>query len=203
MRPSGTHLYKRVGPSVCWSIRPSVCPLRFLENRSFRHYSVAAMLRFKPNTLWDALRLIHLSVRLSICPSIYLTCPAPKSIHTETQSGRIFARSGLFIYVWSHLFIALPFCVVLTDNCQIRLDIIGPINSRLRSGRSRNAGGQGQWYKWVGAVMEICGSCNVVGQRREQRRSHEGDDNDEDDQDEDDNDEDWVLTSASWVMSQS
>ena len=32
------------------------------------------------------------SVCLSICLSIYVTC----SIHTETQPGRIFARSGLF-----------------------------------------------------------------------------------------------------------
>ena len=36
MRPSGTHLYKRVGPSVGPSVRRSVCPLRKCKNRVSR-----------------------------------------------------------------------------------------------------------------------------------------------------------------------
>ena len=98
MRPSGKHLYKRICPSVRPSVRPSVCPLRFLKNRSFRLFSATAMSRIKLSTIWDASRPFYLSVRPSICHSIYLTCLAPKSIHAETQSGRIVARSGLFSF---------------------------------------------------------------------------------------------------------
>ena len=38
-------------PSIRPSIRPSVCP----SIRSFWHFSIAAMLRIKPNILWDVL----------------------------------------------------------------------------------------------------------------------------------------------------
>ena len=102
MRPSGTHLYKRVSPFVRLSIRPSVRPYvrpsRFLKNWSFWHFSASAMLRINSNTLWYALRSLYQTIRHTICPSIYmyLTWLSPKSTHARTQSGRIVAWSGLF-----------------------------------------------------------------------------------------------------------
>ena len=98
IHPSGTHLYKRVCPPVGPSVGPYVRPLRFLQNRSFCLFSAAAMLRIRLNTFWDASRPFYLSVHPSICHSINLICLAPKSIHAETQSGRIVARSGLLLF---------------------------------------------------------------------------------------------------------
>ena len=95
MRPSRTHLYKRVCPSVRPSVRLSVCPLRLLENRSFRHFSAAMMSRIKSNTRKNVLRasLETISFHLSVHPSL-----PPKSIHAETQSGRIVASGLLYWY---------------------------------------------------------------------------------------------------------
>ena len=61
--------------------------------------------------------LVISSVCLSICLSKYVTC----SIHTETQPGRIVARSGLFLFVWfltqkiSSICLSLEYLMGLTD----------------------------------------------------------------------------------------
>ena len=74
-----------VCPLVCPFIRPyfcsSICPLCFLKNRSFCHFSAAAILRIKLKTLCNDSRPFYLSERPSTCPSIHLACLVPKSIH--------------------------------------------------------------------------------------------------------------------------
>ena len=108
MSPSGTHLYKRVFPSVRPSIRPSVRPSVHLSVSPSIHPSVClsvtqvqkpcllAVFGHDPklNQMIDrhVLRaslttFVDLSVYLSVCLSIYVTC----SVHAVTQSGRIVA----------------------------------------------------------------------------------------------------------------
>ena len=100
MRPSGTHLYKRVCPSV----RPSVRPLRLCKNRVSRLFLATVRSYTETNdqpTCFESL-LYHLVVSpvcSSICLSIYVTW----SIHAETRPGRIVARSGLFTRFWGPL----------------------------------------------------------------------------------------------------
>ena len=86
-------------PFIYPSISSSVCLLGFLKNRSFLLFSAAAMLQIKSIKLWYAQRLFYLFVRPSICPSLYLTCLLPKSIHARTQFRRIVARLGLLFHV--------------------------------------------------------------------------------------------------------
>ena len=118
MRPSGTHLYKRVcpfvrrsvGPSVRPSVRPSVGrsvgPLRLCKNRVSRLFLATVRSYTETNdqpTCFES--LLYYSVVSPVCSSICLSVYVTWSIHAETQSGRIFARSGLFLvhfvfYTW-------------------------------------------------------------------------------------------------------
>ena len=105
MRPSVTHLYKRVCPSVCPSVRPavrpsvrpsvgpSVGPLRLCKNRVSRLF--LATVRSYTETNDQPTCFASLFTRLFVHLSLhtYVTW----SIHAETQPGRIVARSGLFL----------------------------------------------------------------------------------------------------------
>ena len=100
VRQERISLYKRVCPSV----HPSICPsisvcYASLKFAVFGTFQLRRLIRIKSNTLWEALRLIHLSVCPSNCPSMYLICQAPKSIHTVTEprSGRIVAWTGFLV----------------------------------------------------------------------------------------------------------
>ena len=85
MRPSGTHLYKRICPSVRPSVRRSVYPLRKCKNRVSRLFLATVRSYTETNdqpTCFDSL-LYHLVVSpvcSSICLSIYVTW----SIHADT-----------------------------------------------------------------------------------------------------------------------
>ena len=104
MRPSGTHLYKRVCPSVCLSVhrsvrlsvRPSVCLLRKCKNRVSRLFLATVRSYTETNdqpTCFESLLyyLVISPVCLSICLSIYMS----HDQYTKRQPGRIVARSGL------------------------------------------------------------------------------------------------------------
>ena len=117
MRPSGTHLYKRVcpsigpsvGPSVSPSVHPSVGPsvrwsvrpLRLCENRVSRLFLATVRSYTETNdqpTCFES--LLYYSVVFTVCLSICLSIYVTWSIHAETQSGRIVSRSGLFLDKW-------------------------------------------------------------------------------------------------------
>ena len=82
--------------SVRPSVRPSVGPLPLLENQFLALFS-------GKDVMYQVVRMIcepHLilCLHLSVRPSL-----APKSIHAETQSGRIVACSGLFDVFSTHV----------------------------------------------------------------------------------------------------
>ena len=107
---------RSVGPSVGRSVGRSVGPLRLCKTRIFwlifaemRSYTVS----YERQSCFESLRyyscrFICLSVHLSICPSIYVTL----SIHAETQSGRIVARSGLFKNILFRLLASISSSVI-------------------------------------------------------------------------------------------
>ena len=82
-------LYKRVCPSV----GPSVGPLRLCKNRVSRLF--LATVRSYTETDDQPTCFESLFTRLFVHLSLYTY--VAWSIHDETQPGRIFARSGLFI----------------------------------------------------------------------------------------------------------
>ena len=100
------HVFRSVGQerisirgSVCPLVRPSVGPLRLCKNRVSRLFLAAVRSYIKSNDrqiCFESLLYYSVvsSVSSSICLSIHVTC----SIHAETQSGRIVARSGMFIH---------------------------------------------------------------------------------------------------------
>ena len=97
MRPSGTHLYKRVCPSVRRPVRYACAKTALLS---------CFWPRWDP-TLKQMINQHVLRVFSPVCSSICLSHTyVTWSIHAETQPGRIVARSGLlnfhlFIYNWS------------------------------------------------------------------------------------------------------
>ena len=120
MRPSGTHLYKRVCPSVGPSVGPSVRrsvrrasvgPLRLCEDRVSRLFLATVRSYTETNdqpTYFESLfirRFVHLSLHTYVTWSIY----------AETQPGRIVARSGLFHFLAFIHSPLLPKC--LKDLC--------------------------------------------------------------------------------------
>ena len=97
MRLSGTHLYERVCPLV----RRSVGPLRLCKNRGSRPFLATVRSFTETNdqpTCFES--LLHYSLVSSVCSSICLSSYVTWSIHAETQSRRIFARSGLLSDEW-------------------------------------------------------------------------------------------------------
>ena len=93
MRPSGTHLYERVHPSVCPSIRVRCASVPRLYLATARSCSEINDRRtsFESVFCYSVISFDY----LSICLSIYVTCLAPNSVYTEKQPRRIVARSGL------------------------------------------------------------------------------------------------------------
>ena len=78
MRPSGAHLYKRVCPSICPSVRRSVGPLRLCKNPVSRLFLTTVRSYTETNdqpTCFECLLYysVVLPVCLSICLSIYVT----------------------------------------------------------------------------------------------------------------------------------
>ena len=101
MRPSGMQLYKRVCPSVCLSICPSVLSLRLCKNLVSRLFLATVRSYTESNdrqTCFES--LLHYSVVKSVCSSICLSIYVTCSLYAETQSWRIVARSGLFSSVY-------------------------------------------------------------------------------------------------------
>ena len=104
MRPSGTHLYNRVCPSVRWSVRRSVGPLRLCKNRVSRQF--LATVRFYTECKWSTnvfwvppLLLCHF-----ICQIVHLCLCISHMFNTrtETQSGRIVAElESMGVKKWS------------------------------------------------------------------------------------------------------
>ena len=86
---ASVHLLVRL--SIQPSVRPSMRPLRLFKKQFL------ALLSRGDVTYQTEHSLGCIEVVLSGCPSIYRTSPAPKSIQAEAQSGRIVARSGLFV----------------------------------------------------------------------------------------------------------
>ena len=111
MRLSETQLFKRVcqvvqrsagpffNPSVGPFDRPSIWPLHW----KITFFGTFQLLHTKPNAFWDALRSNYLYVPPFICPFIYLTFLAPKSICARTESGRI-VWSGFFSVACTRLY---------------------------------------------------------------------------------------------------
>ena len=87
-----SHLYKKDFPSVHPSICRLICTLvryacaksTFLGNFTPQHYCIPA----------------GPSRNLSVRPSTFHTCFPQNSVNTVIQSGRILARSGLFLHRW-------------------------------------------------------------------------------------------------------
>ena len=90
-----------VRPSVRPSVRRSVGPLRLCKNRVSRLFLATVRFYTETNdqpTCFES--LLYYSVVSPVCSSICLSIYVTWSIHAETQSGRIFARSGLFVFSW-------------------------------------------------------------------------------------------------------
>ena len=104
VRPS---VRRSVRPSVGPSVRPSVGPLRLCKNRVSRLFLATVRSYTETNdqpTCFES--LLYYSVVSPVCSSICLSVYVTWSIHLETQSGRIFPRSGLFSHE-THLNILL------------------------------------------------------------------------------------------------
>ena len=108
VRPS---VRRSVRPSVGPSVRPSVRPLRLCKNRVSRLFLATVRSYTETNdqpTCFES--LLYYSVVSPVCSSICLSVYVTWSIHAETQSGRIFARSGLFSFFF---FVTLRLAVCL------------------------------------------------------------------------------------------
>ena len=89
--------FRHVRLSFRPSFRPSVDPLRLCINRVSRLFLATVRSYTETNdqpTCFES--LLYYSVVSPVCSSICLSVYVTWSIHAETQSGRIFARSGLF-----------------------------------------------------------------------------------------------------------
>ena len=82
--------------SIRGSVRPSVGPWRLCKKHVSGLYlaTVRSYTETIEPTCFES--LLHNNLVSSICSSICLSLNVTWSIHAETQSGRIFARSGLF-----------------------------------------------------------------------------------------------------------
>ena len=136
MRPSGTHLYKRVCSSVHplvgrsvrrlvgLSVSQSVRPLSQCKNRVFWLLLATVRSWTETNdqpTCFEGL-LYYSVVCSSICLSIYVTW----SIHAETQSGCIVAGWGLFNY--------FRYLVIILFSVATILFWVGEFKSAVRNG---------------------------------------------------------------------
>ena len=94
-----------VRPSVRWTIRPSVGPLRLCKNRVSWLFLATVRPYTETNdqpTCFESL-FTRLFVHLSLHTYVIW------STHAETQPGRIVAQSGLFFYgLFSYLFLFSP-----------------------------------------------------------------------------------------------
>ena len=110
MRPSGTHLYKRVCPSVRRSVRrsvrpsvrpsvgPSVRPSRLCKKRVSRLFLATVRSYTETNDQPTCFESVFARLFVHLSLHTYVAW----SIHAETQPGRIVAQSGLLLSSVNH-----------------------------------------------------------------------------------------------------
>ena len=73
MRPSGTHLYKRVCPSVRWSVRRSVTPVQNPRTSPvFDHGEILHWNKWSTNMFWEPPLLLSRFTRLFVHLSLHI-----------------------------------------------------------------------------------------------------------------------------------